>query len=88
MMTLSVLVPIVALSAIPHQEPRFIAPVLLPLVFLYSHLITRFEEDCPAPARMRRSKLKQLPFLSDFDNRPNIMGRFITLINSQVNFVH
>jgi len=84
MMTLSVVVPVLALSAIPHQEPRFVAPVLLPLVFLYSHLITQFQEDCPIPAPPIKSKIKQLPFLSNFDNRPNITGRYITLVNSQV----
>ncbi|EDO42512.1 predicted protein, partial [Nematostella vectensis] len=36
---LSALVPVSLLSVIPHQEPRFILPVLLPLAILFSHLI-------------------------------------------------
>ena len=35
----SVLVPIGLLSAIPHQEPRFIIPVLVPLAILFSPLL-------------------------------------------------
>lgn len=58
MMTLSFITPIVSLSAIPHQEPRFIIPVLIPLVFLYSHLIRDFEEHCTTvmPFRKRYPK--------------------------------
>ena len=33
---LSILIPILILSVIPHQEPRFIIPVLLPMVLLFS----------------------------------------------------
>ncbi|XP_053996200.1 GPI mannosyltransferase 4 isoform X1 [Hylaeus anthracinus] len=36
LMTLSFIVPIALLSIFPHQEPRFIIPTLLPLVFLYA----------------------------------------------------
>lgn len=31
--------PITLLSVIPHQEPRFIIPIVLPLVFLYAPII-------------------------------------------------
>lgn len=34
-MTLSALVPVVVLSLFPHQEPRFLIPILLPLVYLH-----------------------------------------------------
>ncbi|EFN88229.1 GPI mannosyltransferase 4 [Harpegnathos saltator] len=36
LMTCTFIVPIVLLSLFPHQEPRFIIPVLFPLVFLYA----------------------------------------------------
>ncbi|KAK2589242.1 hypothetical protein KPH14_002043 [Odynerus spinipes] len=36
LMTLSFIVPVALLSLFPHQEPRFIMPVILPLVFLYA----------------------------------------------------
>jgi len=35
-MTFTFIVPVVLLSLFPHQEPRFIIPVLFPLVFLYA----------------------------------------------------
>ncbi|XP_043492905.1 GPI mannosyltransferase 4 [Polistes fuscatus] len=36
LMTISFIVPVALLSCFPHQEPRFIIPVILPLVFLYA----------------------------------------------------
>lgn len=36
LMTFTFIVPIALLSLFPHQEPRFIIPVLFPLVFLYA----------------------------------------------------
>ena len=36
LMTASFITPIALLSIFPHQEPRFIIPTLLPLVFLYA----------------------------------------------------
>ena len=35
----AVLVPVLVLSFIPHQEPRFIMPVIIPLILLLSHKI-------------------------------------------------
>ncbi|XP_058802854.1 GPI mannosyltransferase 4 isoform X2 [Phymastichus coffea] len=39
LMIASFIVPIALLSIFPHQEPRFIIPVFLPLVFLFAHCI-------------------------------------------------
>lgn len=39
LMTLSILAPFIILSYFPHQEPRFLIPLLLPLVYLYGNLI-------------------------------------------------
>ncbi|EZA54636.1 GPI mannosyltransferase 4 [Ooceraea biroi] len=36
LMTTAFIVPVALLSLFPHQEPRFIIPVLFPLVFLYA----------------------------------------------------
>ncbi|XP_015436113.1 PREDICTED: GPI mannosyltransferase 4 [Dufourea novaeangliae] len=36
LMTASFIIPILMLSIFPHQEPRFIIPIVLPLVFLYA----------------------------------------------------
>lgn len=38
-MTLSTIVPVAALSLFPHQEPRFLVPVVLPLVYLHGMTI-------------------------------------------------
>lgn len=37
----SIVVPMSILSCFPHQEPRFIIPVLFPLVILFSHCLSR-----------------------------------------------
>ena len=36
----SIVVPVSILSCFPHQEPRFIIPVLFPLVILFSHCLS------------------------------------------------
>lgn len=41
------IVPIALLSIFPHQEPRFIIPVTLPLVFLHSQKIRNIKELKP-----------------------------------------
>ncbi|XP_034183919.2 phosphatidylinositol glycan anchor biosynthesis class Z [Osmia lignaria lignaria] len=41
LMTTSFIIPIMLLSIFPHQEPRFIIPTLLPLVFLYAPNISQ-----------------------------------------------
>ncbi|XP_076238216.1 phosphatidylinositol glycan anchor biosynthesis class Z [Calliopsis andreniformis] len=41
LMTASFVAPIALLSIFPHQEPRFIIPILLPLVFLYAPNMTQ-----------------------------------------------
>lgn len=38
-MTLSIIVPVALLSLFPHQEPRFLIPILLPLVYLHGMTI-------------------------------------------------
>ncbi|XP_014472747.1 PREDICTED: GPI mannosyltransferase 4 [Dinoponera quadriceps] len=54
MMTCTFVVPLALLSLFPHQEPRFIIPVLFPLVFLYApelsqvpslDIVSRFGND-------------------------------------------
>ncbi|XP_012259595.2 GPI mannosyltransferase 4 [Athalia rosae] len=39
LMTASFILPIIMLSIFPHQEPRFLIPVTLPLIFLHSQRI-------------------------------------------------
>ncbi|XP_014234742.1 GPI mannosyltransferase 4 [Trichogramma pretiosum] len=39
LMFASYVVPVLVLSIFPHQEPRFIIPALLPIIFLFSHNI-------------------------------------------------
>lgn len=51
LMTATFLIPIALLSIIPHQEPRFIIPVTLPLVFLHSQRIRRISEQSSVVSR-------------------------------------
>lgn len=37
LMLFSLVVPVALLSIFPHQEPRFVIPVVLPIVFLFAH---------------------------------------------------
>ncbi|XP_056632341.1 GPI mannosyltransferase 4 [Diorhabda sublineata] len=39
LMTLSFIVPLAALSIFPHQEPRFLIPLIFPLIYLYASSI-------------------------------------------------
>ncbi|XP_069671415.1 GPI mannosyltransferase 4 [Periplaneta americana] len=43
LMTLSFVVPVLVLSLVPHQEPRFLIPITLPIVFLHAQRIRRVE---------------------------------------------
>ena len=45
---LTVLSPIMLLSCLPHQEQRFIIPVITPLVLLYSNFVTRRGSSFPS----------------------------------------
>ncbi|KAL3271142.1 hypothetical protein HHI36_021639 [Cryptolaemus montrouzieri] len=45
LMTLSSVIPLALLSIFPHQEPRFILPLLLPLVYLYGTKILPEKEQ-------------------------------------------
>lgn len=41
MMAASIIAPVSALSYFPHQEPRFLIPITLPIVYLFSNVIIR-----------------------------------------------
>jgi len=74
LMTSMFIVPIALLSLFPHQEPRFIIPVLFPLVFLYAPELnqvpsldivqkTSFNDDTSkssSSTEMKRHKSKKL----------------------------
>ncbi|CAK1540301.1 unnamed protein product [Leptosia nina] len=45
LMLLSSIVPVAVLSLFPHQEARFIIPILVPLVYLYGNSIHIFDAD-------------------------------------------
>lgn len=71
LMTCTVVAPIAVLSLFPHQEPRFIIPVLFPLVFLYAPELSqvpcldivqrRFSDNNVTPKK-RNNKPKKLMF--------------------------
>ncbi|KAF2897630.1 hypothetical protein ILUMI_08542 [Ignelater luminosus] len=45
LMTTSILAPLAILSIFPHQEPRFLIPLILPFVYLYGARILPERED-------------------------------------------
>lgn len=53
LMTMSFITPIILLSIFPHQEPRFIIPTLLPLVFLYAPNVSQIS-GCDTVARISK----------------------------------
>lgn len=68
-MTTSFVIPIILLSIFPHQEPRFIIPTLLPLVFLYApnisqisgvDTISRITKNMHQNAFVSKNKLSKL----------------------------
>lgn len=46
-MLFSLVIPVATLSLFPHQEARFIIPILIPLVFLYGNSLHTNEGDGP-----------------------------------------
>ncbi|XP_032527682.2 GPI mannosyltransferase 4 [Danaus plexippus] len=55
LMMFSVVVPVAALSLFPHQEARFIIPILLPLVYLYGNYLYPNESDGPKTVKLKTS---------------------------------
>ena len=57
-MVASFIIPVSLMSIFPHQEPRFIIPVLSPLVFL-SNLFLKNPFEIPLLTQVRNKKLKE-----------------------------
>ncbi|KAF5279809.1 hypothetical protein FQA39_LY18231 [Lamprigera yunnana] len=55
LMTMSILFPLGILSIFPHQEPRFLIPLLLPMVYLYAPSI--LPEDIGIVVKSKRAKV-------------------------------
>ncbi|KAK5638418.1 hypothetical protein RI129_012713 [Pyrocoelia pectoralis] len=55
LMTASIVFPVVLLSLIPHQEPRFLIPLIFPLVYLYGSSIYPEQVDVV----MKQTKTKR-----------------------------
>ncbi|KAJ8683628.1 hypothetical protein QAD02_019420 [Eretmocerus hayati] len=68
LMMASFVVPVMLLSIFPHQEPRFIIPVLLPLVFLFtdsikdptSSAVKVADNDRTIPVKLNKKSTNQL----------------------------
>ncbi|OXU23237.1 hypothetical protein TSAR_003180 [Trichomalopsis sarcophagae] len=70
LMVSSFAVPIALLSIFPHQEPRFILPVILPLIFLFSHYI-----KCPEIGAVNvANKKKPMPSKLVKENKFGLKG--------------
>lgn len=53
-MLFSLVVPVAVLSLFPHQEARFIIPVLVPLVYLYGNHLYANETDNPSTRKLKK----------------------------------
>uniref|UniRef100_A0A2A4K7Z2 Mannosyltransferase n=1 Tax=Heliothis virescens TaxID=7102 RepID=A0A2A4K7Z2_HELVI len=53
LMLFSLVIPIAALSLFPHQEARFIIPVLVPLIYLFGNHLHTNESDGPKTRRFK-----------------------------------
>lgn len=62
LMLTSFIAPIILLSLVPHQEPRFILPVILPLVFLYAPNVSQVP-GVDTVARIVRNHANHTPFV-------------------------
>ncbi|VVD05727.1 unnamed protein product [Leptidea sinapis] len=54
LMLLSVIIPLGLLSLFPHQEARFIIPLLVPLVYLYANMLHANDEDTQNVKKMKK----------------------------------
>lgn len=45
LMTFSLVAPVAILSIFPHQEPRFLIPILFPIVFLFTNVLQKTDSD-------------------------------------------
>lgn len=55
LMTFSLVIPVALLSLFPHQEARFIIPILVPLVYLFGNHLYENESDGPKARRLKKS---------------------------------
>ncbi|XP_053611218.1 GPI mannosyltransferase 4 [Plodia interpunctella] len=55
LMLLSLVIPVGILSLIPHQEARFIIPVLVPLVYLFGSHLHPNEGDGPTSRKLKKT---------------------------------
>ncbi|KAF5272001.1 hypothetical protein FQR65_LT04982 [Abscondita terminalis] len=60
LMTASILSPLVLLSFFPHQEPRFIIPLILPMVYLYAPAILPEEVHTVTKTKQTRTNVSKV----------------------------
>lgn len=54
-MLFSLVIPVALLSLFPHQEARFVIPVLVPLVYLYGSHLYENESDSPKNRKFKKA---------------------------------
>ena len=64
------IVPVFMLSVFPHQEPRFIIPILLPIVFLFTNTIKNVASDTIDIHKIK----KNLPSAENKKSRINMLN--------------
>ncbi|XP_059051020.1 GPI mannosyltransferase 4 isoform X2 [Achroia grisella] len=55
LMLFSLIIPVAILSLFPHQEARFIIPILIPLIYLYGNHLHPNESDGPKSRRFKNT---------------------------------
>lgn len=88
-MTASFVIPIFILSIFPHQEPRFLIPVTLPLIFLHSQRIRHVSSVDAVVTEKRNNDTKSLS--SSFKRNKNGTNKILViwyLINIVLTFFY
>lgn len=77
---LSTVIPVALLSLFPHQEPRFLIPILLPLAYLHAPII--FDETETAVVKVSKRNKRNLSMVSNQSRRnPNNLFKFWLVLN-------
>lgn len=74
LMMLSAVIPVVILSFFPHQEPRFLIPIIFPLAYLHSSTI--YEEAETALVKVSKRNKRNLSMANQNQSRKNPNGLF------------
>lgn len=79
LMMLSVCIPVAVLSIFPHQEPRFLIPILFPLTYLHSSTIFEETETALVKVSRRNGNKRSLSVVGTQKNSNSLFKVWCTL---------